>query len=254
MSVVNFLDSRNTSHDASASQNTRRKAGIKFAVLKLHPISKTMIKSTSLIVLPLIALALLVPCVSANAQSFKATYDEGVRLYDAGDYEGALARFELAVRANPRSPHARSYMIKSKSAVARGLGSKKNIETDLAKIIIPQVNFKEAPIGDVLEYLAARTEELTEGKLRPNIIYKGTPEQRQNTLITMSVRNVPVTEAIRYVGQIGRTHFKYEEHAVVADPNWVTPPNPKLEAAEKAEAQVKASQDPFIKAPKSVFD
>lgn len=209
-----------------------------------------MKKPLSLIALPFIALALLIPCESANAQGFRAAYDEGVRLYDTGDYEAALARFEIAVRANPRSPHARSYMLKSKSAVARGLGSKKSIETDLAKIIIPQINFDEAPIGDVLEYLAARTEELTEGKLRPNIIYKGTPEQRQNTLVTMSVRNVPVTEAIRYVSQISRTHFSYEEHAVVADPNWVTPPNPTLQAAEKADT--KANLDVFGQPTKSV--
>ncbi|MDF1738838.1 MAG: tetratricopeptide repeat protein [Verrucomicrobiales bacterium] len=211
-----------------------------------------MIKPTSLLVLPLLVLSLLIPCGVTHAQSFKAAYDEGVRLYDAGNYEEALARFEIAVRANPRSPHARSYMIKSKTAVAQGLGSKKSMEKDLAKIIIPQINFEDAPIGDVLQYLAARTEELTQGKLRPNIIYKGSPEQRQNTLITLSVRNVPVTEALRYVGQISRTHFKYEEHAVVADPNWVAPPNPKLQAAEKAAAE--ANTDVFSQPAKNVFD
>ena len=211
-----------------------------------------MIKPTSLLVLPLLALSLLIPSGETHAQSFKAAYDEGVRLYDAGDYEGALARFEIAVRANPRSPHARSYMTKSKTAVAQGLGSKKSMEKDLAKVIIPQINFEDAPIGDVLQYLAARTEELTQGKLRPNIIYKGTPEQRKNTLITLSVRNVPVTEALRYVGQMSRTHFAYEEHAVVADPNWVAPPNPKLQAAEKAAAE--ANTDVFSQPAKNVFD
>ncbi len=211
-----------------------------------------MIKPTSLLLLPLLALALLIPCGVVHAQTFKAAYDEGVRLYDSGEYEEALIRFEIAVRANPRSPHARSYMIKSKTAVAQGRGSKKSIEKDLAKIIIPEINFEDAPIGDVLQYLAARTEELTQGKLRPNIIYKGTSEQRQNTLITLSVRNVPVTEALRYIGQISRTHFAYDEHAVVADPNWVSPPNPKLKAAEKADAA--ANQDVFSQPAKGVFD
>lgn len=226
--------------------------GIKVAVFTDTLPEKPMKKPTALLVLLTILLATLLPFGVAKAQSFKAAYTEGVRLFDAGDYEGALTRFELAIRANPRSPHARSYMIKSKTAVAQGLGSKKSLEADLAKIIIPQINFEDAPIGDVLEYLAARAEELTNGKLRPNIIYKGTPEQRQNTLITLSVRNVPMTEAIRYVGQMSRTHFKYEEHAVVADPNWVTPPNPELQAAEKAEAAT--NQDVFNQPAKSVFD
>lgn len=211
-----------------------------------------MKKTHSLIVLIALAFAFLIPCGTAKAQGFRAAYDEGVRLYDEGDFQGALARFEIAVRANPRSPHARSYMLKSKSAVARGLGSKNTIEGDLAKIIIPQINFEDAPIGDVLEYFAARAEELSKGKFRPNIIYKGSPEQRNNTLITLSVRNVPLTEALRYVGQMTQTHFAYEEHAVVADPNWVAPPNPKLQAAEKAEAA--AAQDVFAQPAKSVFD
>ena len=44
-----------------------------------------------------------------------------------------------------------------------------------------------------------------------------------------------MTEAIRYVGQISKTKFRYEEHAIVADPNYVEPPNPALDAAAKAD-------------------
>ena len=53
--------------------------------------------------------------------------------------------------------------------------------------MIPQLNFTDAPIGDVLQYLTSRTEELTEGKFVPNFIYQGTPEQRQNTTLSLNL-------------------------------------------------------------------
>jgi hypothetical protein len=52
-----------------------------------------------------------------------------------------------------------------------------------------------------------------------NFIYKGTPEQRTATLITLSLRNVPLSEAIKYVGELSRSKVRYEPHAVVIDPN-----------------------------------
>lgn len=178
--------------------------------------------------------SLCIPDVKAQG-TFKSNFNEGVKHYNSGDYAMALAHFELAVRQNPRSPHARSYVIKSKTAMAKNLGKKNTIEDQMAKIVLPQINFSDAPIGDVLEYLTARAEEISGGQFAPNFIYKGTPEQRQNTLITLSIRNVPMTVAIKYISQLGRTKFSYEEHAVVVDPNYVEPVNKELEAAAKAE-------------------
>ena len=158
---------------------------------------------------------LLAPAV--NAQSLKSIRDEGIALYDQGKFAEALGKFTLVLQQNPRDPYARSYLAKAKVALENDLG-KNNLESQLKKVIIPEINFKDAPLGDVLDYFAARAEELSGGKIVANIIYKGTPEERKNTLITLSVRNVPMTEAIRYVGQLSNTNFRYEQHAVVAEP------------------------------------
>ncbi len=173
----------------------------------------------------------------AQAQlTTKEVYNEGVRLFKEGSYREALAKFETVLQYKKNDPYARSYATRCKTAIAQDLGSKNDLEGQMAKIILPQVNFADAPIGDVLDYFTSRAEELTSGKFVPNFIYKGTPEQRQNTLITLSLRNVPMTEAIRYVGQLTKTRIKYEQHAVVVDPNGGAAPNELLDAAIKQES------------------
>ncbi|MAS95338.1 MAG: hypothetical protein CMO55_19230 [Verrucomicrobiales bacterium] len=193
--------------------------------------------------------------VSGNAQTtVKSIRDQGVAFYKAGRYEEAKILFEEILRRNPRDPYAKSYHAKCQMAIKNNLG-RNDLEGELAKIIIPQLSFSEAPIGDVLDFLATKTEQLSQGKTVVNFIYKGTSEQRENTKITLTVRNVPVTEAIRYVGQLSRTHFSFEEHAVVGDPNYVPP----KESAEEKAAKAANKANPFFESPvkdaaSSIFD
>lgn len=155
----------------------------------------------------------------AEAQAQSADYKEGVKLYEAEKYKEALPHLEKALRANPRDPYARSYLSKCKQAIAQNLGGKRDLQSELAGVILPKVDFEEAPIGDVMAYLSKRAEELSGGKLVPNFIYRGSQEERNSTPITLSLRNVPLTEVIRYVGQFSRSKVSYEEYAVVIDPH-----------------------------------
>lgn len=145
-------------------------------------------------------------------------YTESVKLFDEGRYAEAAIGFDAVLKQRPNHVYARSYLGKSRAAIAQGASVKQTIEARLAKVVVPEINFQDASLGDVLDYVSARTGELTNGQLTPNVIYKGSGEQRQNTRITLSLRNVPMTEVIRYVGQLSNTRFSYDEHAVVAEP------------------------------------
>jgi hypothetical protein len=155
----------------------------------------------------------------ANAQgNVQAQFNEGVKLYNAGKYTDALLIFETVLEQKPDYVYARSYSAKCKTMIARGAGPKNDLEGQIARIILPQIGFSDAPIGDVLDYLSNRATELSGGSVVVNFIFKGTPEQRQNILITLNVRNIPMTEAVRYVGQLANMRIKYEEHAIIIDP------------------------------------
>ncbi|MDF1825347.1 MAG: hypothetical protein P1U68_11935 [Verrucomicrobiales bacterium] len=159
---------------------------------------------------------------AAQGQTLQQVFDDGVTLYNQKDYTAALQKFEQVLRAKPTYVYARNYIGKCKAAIASGAGQKNDTEAQIARILIPEINLTDAPIGDVLLYLSSRAEELTGGKLVPNFIYEGTSEQRQNTLISINLRNVPMTEAIRYIGQLSRSDFRYEAHAIVVTPRTST--------------------------------
>lgn len=163
--------------------------------------------------------------VSAQT-SAQAVYNQGVALFNEEKYDEALILFEQVLKASPNFVYARNYAARCKTALAQNLGPKNDLEGRLARVIIPEIAFSDAPIGDVLDYLASRCQELTNGETVVNFIYKGTPEQRKGTLITLSLRSVPLAEAIKYVGELGRSKVKYEQHAVIIDPNFAAEPAP----------------------------
>lgn len=174
---------------------------------------------TQLIWSLLLALTAVMVLPSLPAQStLQSKYNEGLVLYNAGKYGEALVLFEEVLAQKPDFVYARNYAAKSKSMMARGVGPKNDLEGKLARITIPEINFANAPLGDILDYLSARATEISNGSVVANFIYKGSPEQRQNTLITLSLRGVPLTEAIKYVSQLSHSKVKYEEHAVVVEP------------------------------------
>jgi len=203
-------------------------------------------KLRSLFCCILTALFAFVALPAQAQQTSKQVYQDGIRLFKEGAFREALAKFELVLTHKPNDPYARSYATRCKTGIAQDLGPKNDLEGQLAKIIIPQINFADAPIGDVLDYFSARAEELSGAKVAVNFIYKGTPEQRQNTLITLSLRNVPMNQAIRYVGQLAKTRFKYEEHAIIADPNYTAPPNPALDAAAQQNSSNTVFGEPAV--------
>jgi len=204
------------------------------------------------ILLPLFAfLFFLTP--PAEAQSVQEVYNKGVALFNQQKYAEALVLFDAVVKAKPGFVYARSYAAKCRTALASNQGPKNNLEGQLSKVMLPNVEFNAAPIGDVLQFLSTRAREISNNTVAPNFIYKGTAEQRDNTLVSLNLRNVPLTEVLRYIGQLTRTTFIYEEHAVVADPNYQ---DRITEAAKKAaEAKAANQPDPVFGTPaKKIFE
>ena len=200
----------------------------------------------------LLVLLTCLPAQFAVAQgTVQSKYNEGLRLYNSGKYGEALMIFEEVLTHKPDFVYARNYASKCKNMIAKGAGPKNDLEGKLARVIVPEISFSDAPIGDVLDYLAARASEISGGTTVVNFIYKGTPEQRQKTLITLSLRSVPMNEAIKYVGELSKSRIKYEEHAVIVDPNPANTPDP---ASGTGTTPTAPPNTVFGEPVKSVFD
>lgn len=182
------------------------------------------------------------PGVAQNTA--QSVYNQGVLLFNQNKYAEALLLFEQVLQARPDFVYARSYAAKCKTAIAKGAGPMNDLEGKLSRIILPEINFSEAPLGDVLDYFSTRAQEITKGELVVNFIYKGSAEDRTKTLITLLLRNVPLSEAIRYVGEMSHCRVKYEPHAVVIDPTPEPTPAPAATGASTGTALPPGSPSP----------
>ena len=63
--------------------------------------------------------------------------------------------FEEVLQSRPNHVYAKSYSTKCKTEIAKNSGPKNDLQGQLARIVIPQITFADAPLGDVLDYLSA---------------------------------------------------------------------------------------------------
>ena len=83
-----------------------------------------------------------------------------------------------------------------------------------AKIVIPKLVFDQATLDEGVEYLRKKSIELDPEKQGVNIVVKHSktsPEAR----ITVSLSNIPLSEAIRYITELAGLELSADEHAFV---------------------------------------
>ena len=181
-----------------------------------------------------------------------------MKQYEAGEFTVALKGFETFLKHQPSYPYARSYAAKCRQMIKQGGKPKAKIDAKLAGIIIPSIDFNGTDLGLVFEFLSQKSEELSEGKVVANFIYKGSEEMKKNNTVTLKLRNAPFLDVVRYVGQLTRTNFDFEEFAIVGTPVGSGAPSPtpgtgtqttslesKFDSASKLTPIPPANKDPF---------
>ncbi|MCB1076803.1 MAG: hypothetical protein KDM64_03145 [Verrucomicrobiae bacterium] len=159
------------------------------------------------------------PALAQQKQTLQDVYQNAVKQFDAGQFQEALTGFQTVLKYQPNFVYARSYAAKCVEAIKKGeSGPKQTLEAKLSTLVVPNINSEGANLGMVFEFLTQKSEELSGGKVVANFIYKGTDDQKKNALVTLTLRNTPFLDVVRYVGQLTDTQFKYEEFAVVAAP------------------------------------
>ena len=90
------------------------------------------------------------------------------------------------------------------------------------KIILPSVQFKNATVEEAIEYLRVKSRDLdtftdASGVKGTNIILKS-GDAPSNARITLDLKDVPMSEALRYVTELAQMKYKVEAHAVLVVP------------------------------------
>jgi hypothetical protein len=138
---------------------------------------------------------------------------EGQTAFMRGDLVTARRNFELASKLEPRNPTVVGFLKQIAAAEAKS-ASNQGAEQDFKGIIIPQIQFKEATFSAALNFLKQKVSELTGGKKSVNFVLKLAPEQ-QNAPVTLSLTNIPFTEALRYIAELVDAQVEYQKYAVV---------------------------------------
>ncbi len=144
----------------------------------------------------------------------KKLYHEAVAERDAGRLAAAELKARQLARARPGDPYVRRLLVQIQNQ-RRELRERPQWERLLQTIIVPKVEIDGASLAEVLEYVRAKAEAGSGGRGAPSFVVRG--EGAGGREVTLSLRNVPLSEVLRYAGELSDVRFTYEKYAIVAN-------------------------------------
>jgi hypothetical protein len=137
--------------------------------------------------------------------------------YIRGDTDTAKKQFEEVLRADPKNQLAINYlrMIRVHDDQKPKGNSQ---EKALAAVILPKIEFREATIGSAFDFIKTAVGKASGGAQSVNFVLKIPPEQANTQTVTLSLTNIPATEAIKYMADLANLEVAYDKYAVSISP------------------------------------
>ena len=151
--------------------------------------------------------------------------NEGKAAYQKGEMDKAKAAFEMAYGLDSRNAVVIGFLRQIKAA-EKTLPPKVDRERQLSGVIIPKLNFKEATLGSALDFVKKTVAEQTGGKQTVSFVVQMPAEQVNTMTVTLSLQNIPASEAIRYLADLAHATVTYDAYAVVFKPKVSVVPVP----------------------------
>jgi hypothetical protein len=139
------------------------------------------------------------------------------RTYIRGDLAAAKEKFGLVRKLDPNNRIATAYLRRitaDEQTQQAGKAPPSATEAALRKIILEKVDYQEATLPDALEFLRQKGNQLGAGKVAVNFVLQ-LDEAAKNSKVTLTLQQVPFTEALRYIGELANVQFTYEPYAIV---------------------------------------
>lgn len=154
---------------------------------------------------------------SALAQTSpgQASFVKGMRAVSDGDTAAAKTHLTEALAADPRHRQAALLLQRIQMKEREGDGG---LEQRAAAVIIPTFAVKDVSLSSVLDNLQRAAAEYSGGPFALNLVRLFTPEFGEETKVTLSLNNAPLSEILRYVAQMSGLDVQYQQHAVVLSP------------------------------------
>jgi hypothetical protein len=157
-------------------------------------------------------LPLLVPILAiaatVSAETVQEVYARGVRASLSGDDATAKQLFQQVLAADPGNKAAAISLRRIEMATA----SQGNLKARADALIVPKVDFKDASLNAVLDYLPKIA---AEQKVALNVVRLFPKEYGDEKKITLQLASVPMSSVLEYVAQLGAVTVDYQKSAIV---------------------------------------
>jgi len=172
--------------------------------------------------LPLIGgFALLAIAAASFAESTQELLTQAQVAYQRGEIEKAKKLFTAANQATPGNPTAVGFLRKIAAEEKNKTGTA-SLQKQMETLMIPKVDFKEATLGSVLDFLKQTVAKTSDGKAGVNFVVQLPEDQVKTKIVTLSLTNVPMSEVLRYLGGLADIDFSYDKYAILVKPHVAT--------------------------------
>ena len=169
------------------------------------------------------------PAPSTPPLELQRLLTEGQAALMKNDLATAKADFTWVLQIDSHNKTAIGYL--RRIAVQEGQQNKgAALEKQLDGLTIPKLEFKEATLGSALDYMKKAADKISNGKVAVSFVMEVPPEQVNSQPVTLSLTNIPFTEALRYIGGVAGLNFTYEKYAIVVRPNGSAAPTATVPA------------------------
>ena len=148
---------------------------------------------------------------------------EAQHAYLTGNVEASKEKFQSVLQRDPENITARNYLRMIAVTEKQG-GGPGQLEKQLTSLVLAKVEFKEATFGSALEYLKQAVAKQTEGKTQVSFVVELPPEFFETKKVTLNLANIPFTEALRYVCELGGVEYRFGKYAIVIQPKMAPTP------------------------------
>lgn len=165
-----------------------------------------------LLITLLLGLASPLSAEKATANDF---FKAGEAALKKGDVKTAEASYRKALRLDPNHGNSRFRLadmknLKPEARVRVRRGKMKSI-------ILPDVTFEEEPLEDCLTALGAKIEAV-DGTFIPNFLISDPNDLITKKEISIRLRNIPATEALKYILSQAKATAKWDAHVITVSP------------------------------------
>ncbi len=126
---------------------------------------------------------------------------------------GSVVTYEsYAVLITPQANKTKAPVAAPQTAAPKAVLPATDLTKRAAGIILPSVEFREASVEEALEFFRVKARDLDPAKQGVNILLKaGDPAKAVE--LTLSLKNVPLTEALRYVAELANLELQADDNA-----------------------------------------